>query len=132
MAGKTGTTNEQKDAWFSGFNQSLVAVTWVGFDSAQPLGRGETGGRAALPAWILFMEEALKGIPDRPPEMPQGLVTIRIDPKTGLRANANQKDAFFEVFRTENAPKATAQAFQGSGASADSSQPVEPLAEDPF
>ncbi|MCW8907526.1 MAG: penicillin-binding protein 1A [Sedimenticola sp.] len=106
LAGKTGTTNDQRDAWFNGFHPSLVAITWVGFDSSQPLGRGEVGGRAALPAWITFMREALKDAPESPLKLPPGMVTVRIDPKTGKRASVDQSDAIFEVFRTENAPQA--------------------------
>ena len=106
LAGKTGTTNDQRDAWFNGFQPSLVTISWVGFDSSQPLGRGEVGGRAALPAWITFMREALEGVPDSPLQLPPGMVTVRIDPKTGKRASVDQKDAIFEVFRTENAPPA--------------------------
>ncbi|MET0046632.1 MAG: penicillin-binding protein 1A [Sedimenticola sp.] len=108
LAGKTGTTNEQRDAWFNGFNRSLVAIAWVGFDSSQPLGRGEVGGRAALPAWIAFMRDALENTDEIPLEMPPGMVTVRIDPKTGKRADINQEDGIFEVFRAENAPKETA------------------------
>lgn len=104
IAGKTGTTNDQKDAWFNGFNSSLVAVVWVGFDSAKPLGRGEVGGRAALPAWIDYMKEGLKGVPEKPLKMPEDMVIVRIDPTTGKLAGANQKDAIFEVFRAKNAP----------------------------
>ncbi|WP_241085352.1 penicillin-binding protein 1A [Candidatus Vondammii sp. HM_W22] len=104
LAGKTGTTNDQRDAWFNGFNRSHVAIAWVGFDSSMPLGKGEVGGRAALPAWISYMQEALKGVEEAPLRMPPGMVTVRIDPKTGKRASVNQDDAIFEVFRSENAP----------------------------
>lgn len=106
LAGKTGTTNDQRDAWFNGFNRTLVAIAWVGFDTSKPLGRGEVGGRAALPAWIEFMRFALKDVPEQPLKLPPGMVTVRIDPKTGKRASVDQEDAIFEVFRTENAPEA--------------------------
>jgi penicillin-binding protein 1A len=105
LAGKTGTTNDQRDAWFNGFHPNLVAITWVGFDSFTPLGKGEVGGRAALPAWIAYMREALDGVPEHNLQVPPGIVTIRIDPRTGERASAEQQDAIFEVFRTANAPK---------------------------
>ncbi len=105
LAGKTGTTNDQRDAWFNGYNQSIVGITWVGFDNNSKLGRGEVGGRAALPAWIDYMKVALKGIPDVPPEMPDGMVIVRIDPETGLRAPAGMPGAIFEVFREENVPE---------------------------
>jgi penicillin-binding protein 1A len=104
LAGKTGTTNDQRDAWFNGFHPSLVAVVWVGFDDSSPLGRGETGGRAALPAWIAYMREALAGVPEELPSMPPGMVTVRIDPDTGRRAPAGQTDAIFEIFRSDNVP----------------------------
>ncbi len=105
LAGKTGTTNDQRDAWFSGFNQHLVTTAWVGFDKLRPLGNRETGGRAALPMWIGFMEKALNGVPEVPLETPKGLVTVRIDPKTGLLAAADFPDAVFETFRIDRIPK---------------------------
>jgi penicillin-binding protein 1A len=105
LAGKTGTTNDQHDAWFSGYNDALVAVSWVGFDRNLPLGSKETGSRAALPMWIAFMEEALKGVPEQSLQMPPGLVTIKIDPDTGEPAAAGQANAVFEVFREENVPR---------------------------
>lgn len=105
LAGKTGTTNDQKDAWFSGYQTDIIATTWIGFDQPQPMGRRETGGGAALPIWIDYMREALKGIPEKSPTQPTGLVTVRIDPTTGLRADAGSKDAIFEIFRAENTPK---------------------------
>ena len=111
LAGKTGTTNEQKDAWFNGFNRSHVAVTWVGFDSAKPLGRGEVGGRAALPAWIEYMKVALDGVAEQPLVMPPGIITVRIDPATGKRARADQPGTIFEVFRTGDVPQESAQRF---------------------
>ncbi|MDH3940811.1 MAG: penicillin-binding protein 1A, partial [Xanthomonadales bacterium] len=71
LAGKTGTTNEQRDAWFSGYNDHLVTSVWVGFDNHEPMGRRELGGRAALPVWMEFMAIALEGTEDRPPAMPE-------------------------------------------------------------
>jgi len=104
LAGKTGTTNETRDAWFSGFNPDIVTVTWVGFDQSRSLGNNETGGRAALPMWINFMAEALKGTPEKPLERPPGLVTVRIDPGSGLLVESNYPKAIFETFRTDDVP----------------------------
>ncbi len=106
LAGKTGTTNQQRDAWFSGFNGAMVATTWVGFDKLAPLGARETGGGAALPVWIDFMAEALKDMPSRDMEPPEGLVTVRIDPATGLLAGSDFPGAIFETFRKAHVPTA--------------------------
>ncbi len=105
LAGKTGTSNDQQDAWFSGYTPDLVATAWVGFDKPKPLGARETGGRAALPMWIDFMRTGLQSLPERAPEQPPGLVTVRIDPETGLLAGANNPKGIFEVFRLENVPQ---------------------------
>ena len=105
LSGKTGTTNDQHDAWFSGFNSNIATVSWVGFDKFKPLGTRETGGRAALPMWIDYMREALKGIPDSIIQRPKGLITVRIDSETGEATNADNPDAIFEIFRLKNAPK---------------------------
>ena len=104
LAGKTGTTNDQRDAWFSGFSPDLVATAWIGFDKTRPLGRRETGAKAALPMWISYMKEALKGTPARDVEPPEGIVTVRIDPETGQLAGASHEGAVFESFRKERAP----------------------------
>ncbi len=106
IAGKTGTTNEQRDAWFAGFHPDLVAVTWIGFDDLEPLGRGETGGRAALPIWMDFMAEALPALPVRFPVQPAGVVTARIDPETGLLSSQGQFELFLEGHLPESAPVA--------------------------
>ncbi len=108
LAGKTGTTNDQKDAWFSGFNQHVVATAWVGFDQPNSLGRNEFGSTSALPIWMDYMRQALEGVPETTLEPPEGIVSVRIDPKTGLLAFPGQQDAIFEVFSEETAPQKTA------------------------
>ena len=104
IAGKTGTTNDQRDAWFSGFNTDLVAVSWVGFDQLKPLGNKETGSKAALPIWIDFMRTALAGKPEKMLPRPEGLVTVKINAETGEAATDQDTDTVFEIFRSENAP----------------------------
>lgn len=105
LAGKTGTTNEQRDAWFSGYNDALVTTVWVGFDSHAPLGRLEVGGTAALPIWIGYMRAALEGVPDQPPRMPGGLAQARIDPESGLLAKLDNPDSIMEWFQAGNLPE---------------------------
>jgi penicillin-binding protein 1A len=105
LAGKTGTTNDWHDAWFAGFNSALLATAWVGFDQPRSLGEGETGARAALPMWIHFMAEALKGVPDKPSEQPPGLITARIDPGSGLLARPGQAGTILEIFRDGYVPR---------------------------
>ena len=104
IGGKTGTTNDQVDAWFSGFNDKVVTTSWVGFDNQQTLGRRETGGRAALPMWIDYMRVALEGMEETVEAQPEGLVTVRIDDETGKRASLDTTNSRFEIFRKENAP----------------------------
>jgi len=104
LAGKTGTTNEQRDAWFCGYNRALVASAWIGFDEVAPLGDRETGGQAALPMWMRYMGKVLEGVPEQRLEQPPGLVTVRIDPQTGLLADSDQSDAIFETFREDQVP----------------------------
>ena len=107
LHGKTGTTNDQKDAWFNGFNQNLVATAWVGFDQQQiSLGNYETGSKAALPMWIEFMRSALDGVPETDMQRPEGLVNVKINAETGELANATDANVVFEIFRSELAPNA--------------------------
>lgn len=99
LAGKTGTTNDQRDAWFAGFDQKRVAVAWVGYDQPKPLGRGETGAQAALPIWMKYMSVALKGVPDAPYAKPDGVVVENIDPQTGIPvAEGGQPEYFLQEF----------------------------------
>ena len=113
LAGKTGTTNDQYDAWFSGFSPDLVATAWIGFDEFRPLGQRETGARAALPMWIAYMKEALEGVPRREVQPPEGILTVRIDPETGEAAGASHEGAVFESFRRERVPTRVAERTAG-------------------
>jgi penicillin-binding protein 1A len=106
IAGKTGTTNDAHDAWFNGFNGNLVATVWTGFDQDRTLGDGEQGARAALPTWIFFMRQALAGTPRYKLPPPDGIVTVRISPDTGLLASADNPNAIMEKFIEGNLPKA--------------------------
>lgn len=104
LAGKTGTTNDRRDAWFCGFSSTLVGAAWVGFDQERSLGPGEEGSRTALPIWIYFMGEALKGVPERRRVAPPGLVTMRISSQSGLAARPGEPDAVFEYFMAGHLP----------------------------
>jgi len=98
VAGKTGTTDDLKDAWFMGFTPSLVAGVWVGFDDLQPLGKHETGSREASPIFLYFMEKALAGTPVESFSPPEGVVFAKIDPETGSLAGPSSKKYIFECF----------------------------------
>lgn len=102
IAGKTGTTNNHMDAWFSGYNRDIVATVWVGFDSPQSL--NEYAANVALPIWTNFMEIALKDLPERHLAEPPGIITVRIDAETGLLARPEQIQSIFEIFREDNMP----------------------------
>ncbi len=102
LAGKTGTSNDQHDGWFSGFNQNIIAVVWVGYDAPKSL--GEYGARAALPIWIDFMRAALADTPETSLKRPEGIISVRIDPQTGLRVPATHQPSIFELFRAGNEP----------------------------
>lgn len=102
LAGKTGTTNDQKDAWFAGYNSDSVAIAWVGFD--YPSSLHEYATQAALPLWVNFMKVMLNNQPENPLPRPPGLITLPIDPATGRLTSANQKNAINELFLEERTP----------------------------
>lgn len=119
LSGKTGTTNNSVDTWFSGFNSNVMTTVWVGFDNpGNPLGRStynsnldksqisgaESGAKTAQPAWVDFMRVALKDQPEAPIEPPEGLVSIRIDLATGLLSQKNDYTSRFEYFEKGSAP----------------------------
>lgn len=104
IAGKTGTTNDSIDSWFSGYNADLVTTVWAGFDQPQSLGRNEYGGTVALPIWMNYMGAVLKDMPEHPPAEPDGLLKLRIDPFSGRAATPSTPDAYFEVFKSEDSP----------------------------
>ncbi len=108
-AGKTGTTNEYRDAWFDGYTPALVTSAWVGFDDHSSLGPGESGARAALPVWLRFMKAALERSPSSDFEVPPGVVLVRVDPSTGLLAGPHvpgRQEAFLEgTAPTSEAPR---------------------------
>lgn len=104
LSGKTGTSNDQRDAWFGGFNSDLATIVWVGYDDSLPLGPGEEGSRTALPIWIEYMRLALRGAAESPMPMPEGIVSVRIDPATGCPARAGQRNTIFEYFREGHVP----------------------------
>ncbi|MCW8156362.1 penicillin-binding protein 1A [Stutzerimonas stutzeri] len=104
IAGKTGTTNDSIDSWFSGYNADIVTTVWAGFDQPQSLGRNEYGGTVALPIWMSYMSAVLKDTPEHPPAEPDGLLKLRIDPVSGRAATPGTPDAYFEVFKSEDSP----------------------------
>jgi penicillin-binding protein 1A len=103
-AGKTGTTNEYTDAWFVGYTPDLITGVWVGFDEKRPLGKFETGSRAASPIWVSYMQKAVAGRAVRSFPIPAGIVFAKIDPKTGLLALPGAKDVVFECFKEGTQP----------------------------
>ncbi|MBF7729888.1 penicillin-binding protein 1A [Pseudomonas sp. N040] len=130
LAGKTGTTNESKDSWFSGFNADYVTTVWAGFDQPESLGRNEYGGTVALPIWISFMSAALKDQPEHLLPEPDGIKTLRIDPVTGRAAAPGTPGAYFELFRSDDSLPSMGEQSPGSAAPggplpADESTPID-------
>ena len=117
-AGKTGTSNGQRDAWFVGFTPDLLAAVWVGYDDMRKLGKGEAGGKTAAPIWADFMAKATAGRPSKDFVQPPGVVVQRIDKASGLLAAPGQETGTLdEVFLDGTAP--TTQAAPAGEASAD-------------
>jgi len=106
VAGKTGTTNDLRDAWFIGFSPTLVTGVWIGYDDRRPMGKGETGSRAASPIWLYFMREVLKEKPIIPFQHPDGVVITKIDAKTGLLASPFSEKTCFQAFKKGTEPTA--------------------------
>jgi penicillin-binding protein 1A len=106
LAGKTGTTQKGRDNWFNGFTSNLVASVWVGFDNDQSLGAGAEGSTTAVPIWMHYMREALRGVPSSRPPRPDGLVDLRVSPSTGARAHPFDPTAITETFMLNHLPPA--------------------------
>jgi penicillin-binding protein 1A len=115
MGGKTGTTNDSKDAWFIGFTPDLVAGVYVGFDQPQPLGKRETGSSVALPVFKTFMEDALEGVPPKPFRVPSGVRMVRINAETGQRAKSGDESVIWEAFTTGSEPDESITILESDG-----------------
>jgi penicillin-binding protein 1A len=105
VAGKTGTTNDMKDAWFIGYVPQLVAGVWVGYDQERSLGAGGSGGQAAAPIWTGFMSQALANIPQQPFVPPPDVSFVSINPRTGLLARQGEPNSIMECFESGTEPK---------------------------
>ncbi|MBI1385566.1 MAG: PBP1A family penicillin-binding protein [Rhizobiales bacterium] len=114
LAGKTGTTNDEKDAWFVGFSPDLVVGVYIGFDTPRPMGKGETGGSISSPVFRDFMQLALANQPAIPFRSPPGVKMIRVNRKTGLRTSASDPDAILEAFKPEDEPADTYNEYFGT------------------
>lgn len=130
LAGKTGTTNESKDSWFSGYNADYITTVWAGFDQPESLGRNEYGGTVALPIWMSYMAAALKDKPSHLLPEPEGLLTLRIDPHSGRAATPDTPEAYFELFKSEDSPPPMGEFepgtyIPGSPLPADESAPID-------
>jgi penicillin-binding protein 1A len=119
LAGKTGTTNDHVDAWFAGFQERLVAIAWIGFDTPANLGANETGGVSALPIWTAYAAKVLKGVPESELTPPSGVVSVSINPATGLR-EASGASHTLEYFYQESQPP-----FEDGSFVRDTSRPTE-------
>jgi penicillin-binding protein 1A len=124
LAGKTGTTNEA-DTWFNGYQRNLAATVWVGFSDHRPVGDSEFGSNTPLPIWIDFMRVALAGVPEDTRQQPAGVVTLKIDPRSGGPASPDDQGAMFEYFLAEHEPSASG--TDQAGADSGATQTVKPI-----
>jgi penicillin-binding protein 1A len=116
VGGKTGSTNDHRDAWFSGVGGDLVTTVWVGNDDFTPLGRGEYGGRAALPIWIGYMGSALKDVPVADPQPPAGLLTVTVNPSTGGLLPDGTSGGMVDYVKSEDYDRMVSSGFNFDGA----------------
>jgi penicillin-binding protein 1A len=123
IAGKTGTTNEEKDAWFIGYSPDMVVGVFVGYDTPKPMGKGQTGGRVAAPVFASFMSDALADTPPAPFRIPPGIKLIRVDLRTGLRASADDPNSIMEAFKPGEEPDDAYSVIGLTGATGESAQP---------
>lgn len=113
LAGKTGTSDEGRDAWFNGFTSHLVASAWVGFDEERSLGRGEEGSSVGVPIWVHFMREALRGVPEEARPMPPGVIRLRVSARTGALTGESDPDGISEAFLVDHLPQPAAPGQSG-------------------
>jgi penicillin-binding protein 1A len=121
FSGKTGTTNDNVDAWFCGYTSSIVGVAWIGHDQPRSLGTNETGAVAALPIWLSFMQRLVKTLPESVSEPPAGVVPVRINEATGLRDDSS---AVVDWFYAESVPRARDDALAPAAPTGRSAQDV--------
>lgn len=129
LAGKTGTTNDSKDAWFSGYNADYMTTVWSGFDQPETLGRHEFGGTVSLPIWMTYMAAALKDKPAHVQPEPEGILSLRVDPISGRAAAPGTPGAYFELFKSEDTPPSNNEFGSGNAPGsplpADESAPID-------
>jgi len=132
LAGKTGT-NGERDLWFNGFNGRIVASVWVGYDDERPLGESEQGGTAAVPIWMHYMREALRGVPSSTMPRPGGLIDLKVNALTGVLADPGDPNAVYETFMLEHQPRGAEPGDPGyAPANSDPSKPADKGSTEPI
>jgi penicillin-binding protein 1A len=126
IAGKTGTTNEEKDVWFLGYTPTMVVGVFVGYDTPKPLGKGNTGGAIAAPIFGEFVQDAVGNTPPAPFRVPPGIKFVRVDMKTGLRASADNPNSIMEAFKPDEEPDDPYAMIGIANATADATPPPPP------